>query len=247
MRFRRFTNEGLALFQNYLERLKAEDPKLDPPPGLLDEDRYTTLLDPAIEADPIPFARRMDFVCWLHDAAVAAGADIPRTDTHFWAWLDLALFEQVCPKNGHGKRSPGSIVRHIPDFSRWTRRYRHLLANPYDIYHAHQDDPWRAMVGLINPLHKPGELSEQFASRIELITCPGSLALATRLYINKDTGERRKGASGKSARRFGKVMNQYTRTYDLPEMEPKAFAAMLPKEFKTFVHMAEDTEAAVAP
>lgn len=240
MRFRRFTDEGLALFQNYLDRLKTEDQKLDPPAVLMDEDRYATPLESAIEAEPLPFARRMDFACWLHDAAVAADTEIPRTDKHFWAWLSFALFDQVCPKDGHGNRTPGAIVRHIPDFSRWTRRYRHLLANPYDLYYAHQDNPWRAMVGLINPLHKPGELTEQFASRIELVTCPGSLALATHLYIDKDTGERRRGASGKSARRFGKVMNQYTRTFDLPEMEPKVFAEMLPKEFKRFVNMAED-------
>lgn len=257
MKFRRFTDEGLTRFRDYLERLSHEDPKLDPPVELLTDTRWSEPLKSAIEAEPQPFARRMDFACWLHDASVKANTPIPRTDPHFWAWLSLSLFDQVAPVltrirykstfQGKKGRFIGDMSRHIPELDNFQRSYRHLLAGPYSVYLVHvETDPNIALAALINPLHEPGDLSEQLGgSRLHAL-CPGTMALATRLFVDVEKMKPRAKVSTAS-KRLGKLMNQYTRTFDLPEMNPRVFASMLPKEFKTFVNMAEDAEAAAAP
>jgi hypothetical protein len=243
MQLRSFNDEGIEQFRNYLKQLR-NDPTLAPPASLLTDKRWSSPLFPSIEVEPIQFNNRMSFASWLYKAGTDSGSEIPRNDAGFWAWLSLALFDQVCPKNESNRRSPGADARHIPDQTNWQRRYRHLLANPYDVFWLHRDNPERAAVVLVNPLHKPGELTEQFTARSEIVSCSGTMALATYLYIDPDTQTRRSGASGKSARRFGKLMNQYTRTWDLPEIKPDRFVNMLPKEFEKFkitAQMATDT------
>jgi len=245
MQFRRFHDAGIEAFRDYLHRLRSE-PTLAPPWGMLTDDALSEPLHPPIAAEPEQFENRMAFARWLHDAAEAAKATIPRADPGFWAWLSLALFDQVCPADGNGRRKPGADARHIPDRANWQRRYRHLLANPFDVFMLHRDNPERAAVVLVNPLHKPGELTEQFTARTEIVSCPGTMALASHLYVDPTTKTRRRGASGKSARRFGKLMNQYTRTWDLPEIQPARFAEMLPGEFDRFKEAAQSQEVEAA-
>ena len=246
MRLARFNELGLDYFRKYLGLLR-QDPKASPPMHLLTSGEYSDDLPEPIDAEPRPFSNRLEFAEWLHDAAEAAGTAVPRDDVNFWAWLSLALFDQVCPVDGNERRKVGAQARYIPDTANWRRRYRHLLANPFDVLSVHFPNHQRALVALVNPLDKPGELSEQFGSRVEIINCPGSIGLATYLYIDPQTRERRKGASGEAARRFGKLMNQYTRTFDLPEMESGVFASILPKEFDRFTKAAASQADGVAP
>lgn len=237
--FRRLNDTGIEAFRQYLHRLR-ESPLDAPPRSLLDDPDSSEPLGIEIVATaPDRFETRMTFARWLYSAADHQGRPVPRNDRGFWSWLSLELFDHVCPPNSHGRRKPGADARHIPDMVNWRRRYRHLLANPYDVFMLHRDNPRRAFVALVNPLHTPGELTEQFTSRIEIVSCPGTMALASYLYVDPRTGKRRPGASGASARRFGKLMNQYTRTFDLPEIQPAEFASVLPREFSKFADAAE--------
>ncbi len=233
MKFRRFNQHGLDAFASELNRLR-EDSKHEFAVSIVTDPRFSEQLTPEIEAEPRDFETRMDFAEWLAAAASAANTEVPRNDIGFWAWLTAALFDQVCPKNEKGARKVGAGARYIPDLSRWTRRYRHLLANPYNVYLLHSDDPWRAAAVMVNPLDQPGELTEQFTARLDLITCPGTMALASRLFIDPVSRKRRRGASGTSARRLGKLLNQYTRTWDLASIDPGDFSHKLPREFKRF-------------
>lgn len=233
MRFRRFTDTGVEAFSRYIQDLR-DDPKLPLPPAMLSDDALTELLTPEVSATPDTFNTRMEFARWLDQAFEQSGAETPVLDTGFWTWLTAALFDQVCPADGNGRRKPGADARYIPDMSQWTRRYRHLLANPYQVFQLHRDNPERAVVALVNPLHKPGELTEQFTARLDIIRCPGTIGLATKLFIDPVTGARRRGASGSAARRFGKLMNQYTRTWDLQSVDASEFAQLLPREFNRF-------------
>jgi hypothetical protein len=240
MELRRLSQTGIDEFRSYLHQLR-ERPDLRPPVSLLlDADMSEPLDDPLIVDVPGRFETRMAFARWLYNSAQRQRVPVPRNDQGFWCWLSLALFDQVAPPNSRGQRKPGADARHIPDTRNWQRRYRHLLANPFDVYHLHRDDPTRAYVALVHPLHVPGELTEQFTSRIEIVSCPGTMTLASYLYVDPLTGKRRKGASGSSARRFGKVMNQYTRTFDLPAMDATEFARILPPEFSRFAAAAEE-------
>lgn len=226
MKFRRFNEQGVKEFSEYLNTLKA-NPTATVPEDLLTSPRFTEPLSVSIDTDPPEsFASRMEFAQWLHAAATESDVDIPRNDTGFWAWLSLALFDHVCPADGQGRRKPGANARHIIDINNWMRRYRHLLQNAYEIFYLHRDDPTRAFVALVNPLHKPGELTEQINGRQEIATCPGCISLATFLCIDSE-GKRRKGASGEFARVFGKAVNRVSRTFDLPVMLPTESAKLL--------------------
>lgn len=239
MILRRLNAAGVDAFRQYLHHLR-EDPAMEPPKSLLEDQETSEPLDIRIDVDPpARFDSRMAFARWLHAEADGNGKPAPRLDRGFWAWLSLALFDHVCPPGRGGSRTPGADSRHIPDEADWRRRYRHLLANPYDVYLLHRDDPGRAYVALVNPLHTPGELTEQFTSRIEVVSCPGTMTLASYLFVDPATGQRRRGASGGAARRFGKLMNQYTRTWDLPEISAPDFARLLPREFSKFRASAE--------
>lgn len=232
MQFRRFNDKGIAALTEYLDALRL-DPRRPVPVDLLDKPSLTQPLDAPIEAEPQDFATRMDFACWLHDAAKAAGSEIPRKDAGFWAWLTLALFDQVCPEKS-GKRKVGELARYVPQFDNYLRRYRHLLATPYNVMLMHEDNPMRVALILMSPLSVLGEVTEQFASRQELISCPGTMALASHLFYDESENKRRKSASGKAARRLGKLLNQYQRTWDICIMDAKASASILPREFEKF-------------
>lgn len=226
MKFRRFNDQGVKAFAEYLEALRTH-PEAAVPTDLLSNPRLTEPLPVSIDAEPpASFANRMAFAQWLHDAAIDSEADIPRNDAGFWAWLSLALFDHVCPPDGKGKRKPGADARHLIDAADWKRRYRHLLQNAYEIHFLHRDNPARALVALVNPLFKPGELTEQINGRQEIVTCPGCMSLATFLCVDAD-GNRRKGASGEFARIFGKAVNRISRTFDLPVMTPTQSAKLL--------------------
>ncbi|MDC0273970.1 hypothetical protein OAK91_04480 [Planctomycetaceae bacterium] len=238
MKFRRFNDQGVKEFADYLVTLRA-NPVSEVPTNLLTNPRLTEPLSVSIDAEPpASFASRMEFAQWLHAAATANDVDIPRNDAGFWAWLSLALFDHVCPENKQGRRKPGADARHLLDTKNWRRRYRHLLQNAYEIFYLHRDDPTRAMVALVNPLHQPGELTEHINGRQEIVTCPGCMSLATFLCIDSE-GKRRKGASGEFANIFGKAVNRISRTFDLPLMLPTQSAILLhQKKLRKFVDAA---------
>jgi hypothetical protein len=234
MKFRRFTDDGLTQFRVFLDRLKTEDPKLDPPTDLLMGKRFTEELDPAIELKPQPFARRMDFACWLDGAA---GDRLPRQDVHFWAWLSLALFDQVCPKNGHGKRTAREDAWYIPRFEDRQRNYRHVLFGSYLIYRLAKDQDADASVLLSNRLDKLGHFWYQIASRQDLIGNPSVVGAASQLYFDASKGRAKVGAVSKkpgSVFRFVKLLNQFDRVWDLRLRGVDGIIALLPQEFDDF-------------
>lgn len=226
MIFRRFNEDGVKAFAEYLGDLRA-NPTAAVPSEMRCNPQLTEPLSVEIDANPpASFANRMEFAQWLHTAATASGVEIPRNDAGFWAWMSLALFDHVCPPDAKGQRKPGAEPRHIIDSKDWKRRYRHLLQNSYEIYFLHRDDPARALVALVNPLNAPGELTEQINGRQEIVVCPGCMSLATFLCVDAE-GKRRKGASGEFAGVLGKAINRVSRTYDIPIMQPIQSAKLL--------------------
>jgi hypothetical protein len=231
MEFKRFNDVGIAAFREWLGRLRA-DSSLQPPFAMLDEPGMTEPIEPVISATPKAFQNRMQFAQWLHAAATTANAKVPLRDAGFWSWLTLLLFDQVCPPD-NGSRTVRKDPTYIPDPD-YRRAYRHLLSTAYRIYYLHRDDPSRVRFLLDMQLSVFGELTEQFASRQELIGTPGIMSLANRLFADPDTGELKKGAGGEAAGRFGKLLNQYMRTWDIAIMKPENSARLLPAEFDRF-------------
>jgi len=234
MKLRKLNNAGIKEFEDYLDQLK-EQPALAPPKNILTDPLTSEIIDAVIEIEERKFANRFELAKYLDEKLIA----IPSMESNkgFWPWLSLYYFEILCPADVNGRRNPHEKARWIPAFSDFRKYYRHLLAGPYRIYRAHIDKPERALALLCGPIHKPGDIVEQLASRQELVTNKAVMEIATRLYINPKTGTPRKGAAGKSggsARRLAEVLNQFDVTWDLYSMSSENLQSMLPKEFNKF-------------
>jgi hypothetical protein len=150
-----------------------------------------------IEVEARIFANRFEAAEYLHNRFAPAGLTDIERDSGLWAWLSLFYFDAVCPPGKGGVRKPGALARHIPEPGNFQRYYRHLLAGPYRIYRAHRENPRRALALLCQPLNSSGDVVEQLASRQEVVTNPGILELATRLYVDSRT-QRLNAAQGES-------------------------------------------------
>ena len=97
----------------------------------------------------------------------------------------------------------------VPQIRDYRRYYRHLLAGPYRIFRAHRAQPENALILLGGPFGPHGEVVEQFASRLEIVTNRGLIESLTTLYWDAAGRKLRRGAGGKeagSARRLADVL-----------------------------------------
>jgi hypothetical protein len=179
----------------------------------------------------------MEAAAVLTDVLASAGVSDPERDAGLWAWLAAVYFETLCRKDKTGHLKPGERARWIPELSNFQRYYRHLLLGPYLIYRAHSDQPTRVAALLCGHVSSPGDIAEQLASRMELVSNRTLMQVATQLYVSPTTGKAKPGAGGKgggSARRLADIVNQLDLTWDLYDMDAEGLLVLLPKEFGKF-------------
>lgn len=237
MKVARLNASALATFAGWVEALKAGG-SIQAPTSLLMNEQSTEPLSADVEVEARDFTSRFEAAEYLHTQFSTAGLSDVEGDQGLWAWLSLFYFDVVCPPGRGGARKPGALARHIPEPGNFQRYYRHLLAGPYRIYRAHRDDPMRALALLCQPLDSPGDLVEQLASRQELVTNPGIMELATRLYVDTENLRPKRGAGGKgggSARRLSDIIEQFDLTWDLYAASGEELATVMPKEFSRFL------------
>lgn len=237
MKARRLNESGIAIFAGWMETLK-QGGSVQAPASLLTNPETAEALAVVVEVEPRTFANRFEVAEYLFTRFSAAGLTDVDNDRGLWAWLSLFYFDSVCPAGKGGSRKPGAQPRHIPEPGNFQRYYRHLLGGPYRIYRAHRDDPKSALALLCQPLETPGDVVEQLASRQELVTNRGIVALATKLYFDHTTQKLKRGAGGKaggSARRLSDVIDQFDLTWDLYASTADELAAVMPKEFAKFL------------
>jgi len=236
MRIKRLNDQGLRCFEEYVRSVAAGD-SAPPPHDVLHNPETSEDVEPPVEVEDRNFTSRYDAGKYLHDRLSEAGIPNLEKDRGLWAWLALFYFDRLCPRDDSGRRKPGELARWIPDVDNYRKYYRHLLAGPWRIFRAHRDDPNRALALLCTPVHTPGDLPEQLASRQELVTNKAIMQVATLLYVDPATKEPRSGARGKgpgSARRLADVLNQFDLTWDLYAMSADELLTMLPSEFNRF-------------
>lgn len=236
---RRLTESGIGQFAAWLRGL-AQVPGVPPPRGLLEDEAHTESLGVTIDVQPQTFPRRFEAAEYLYGLLHGRGLREPERDAGLWAWLSLFFIDQVCPPDGSGRRKAGEMARYIPAVHRYDRYYRHLLLGPFLLYAAHSACPATALGVLANPVHKPGDVVEQFASRKYLATSAAVMGACTRLYV-KD-GAYKRGAQGGgsspqggTSRRLADFVMQIDRTFDIGSLFADSLLAMLPKEFQRFL------------
>jgi hypothetical protein len=234
MNLRKFNEIGLQKFSEFLVGLGL-DAAVAVPTSLLADPAATVELTPPVTIEQRNFASRLECATYLNQLLTGISEEDFR-DAGLWSWMSLFYFDQVCPTK-NGKRTPGERARHIPQMTNFQRFYRHLLLNPLMVYRAHVDHLDEVMGLLVNEVSSPGDISEQLASRQELITNRGVLGLATHLYMDPTTKKLKRGAGGKSAgspRRLADFLNQVDLTFDLYAMTASDLKSVLPREFERF-------------
>lgn len=236
MQLRRFNPNGLIEFREQLRTLKSE-PTRDPPSHLLDDPRFTEAIEGGGEMQPNLFRTRMEAATAINDLLGDPPPPGVFVDSGLWTWLALFHFDSICPPDEDGGRKVGAMHRYVLESTNHKTYYRHLLLGPYRILRAHRDEPNRAMVLLCQPPHRPGDLVEQLASRLEIVTNPVMMRVATELYFDREAAFPKKGASNKrhgSARRLVQVASQFDVTWDLFAVPWRSLLDRLPAEFDRF-------------
>ena len=237
MRLHRLTDSGMQRMGEFIDSLTSGAP-LPFPNDLIPAGEMTQLVESEAEISRQSFATRMEAAEYLEGILSDAGIPDVDRDKGLWSWLSLYYFDLLRPPERRGRRKPHDRARWIPAISDYRKYYRHLLAGPYRIYHAHRDNPARALALLCGPLNKHSEIAEQLASYQEIVTNRAIVEIATRLYVDPDTQKPKLGAGGKgpgSPRRLARVMGQFDLTWDLYAMCAEDLIDMLPPEFNRFL------------
>lgn len=236
MNVRVFNSNGIAEFANYLHALRS-NPRLDPPKWLCSDQSLSSEFVPLCPVLPGKLGDRMSVARFLHDELLPAShSGRIVADRGLWSWLSLFFFDDLCPLRPNGERKVKETVRYIPDFSDYKKYYRHLLAGPYRVYHAHRTNPQIATAVLHGPVSQISEFTEQFSAYQEIITSPAIMGAISRLYMTPD-GKHKPGAKAKgtgSARRLVSILLQFDLTWDLHRMHIDDILKMLPGEFDRY-------------
>lgn len=235
LKLSKFNEKGLKEFENFLDSARdsgvASENEVS---QLLNDASFVEVIDDNIDVSEIILNTRLEAGEHLLKLLDINSSHIQ--DPKLWAWLTLRYFDSVC-SNTNGNYVILDRSRYIYDPENFRTYYRHLLFGPFSIYLAHRDDPDRVRAVLCTPVHSPGDVVEQLASRQDLITCDAVMEVATKLYFDPETKKHKLGASSKdggSARRFADVMMQLDLTYDLPRIKTEQLLELLPPEFDKF-------------
>ena len=236
MKLHRFNDRGVARCHQYLDSLEA-NPALAIPNDLLTDATCVELVSSDIEVERQPFANRMEAARYLDSVLNNVTGDVQR-DVGLWTWLTLFFFDQVCPTDKSGRRTPRERAWYVPLFDDHQRRYRHSLSESYRLFRANRNNPEQAMVFLFKPLNVLGHFYFQLVSCKDLITNPIVVGVATRLYFDSKRVAAKTNATTHKAKgsvsRYAAVLMQLDVTWDLHHMSETQLIEMLPSEFDEF-------------
>jgi len=233
MEIRRFTDEGIERFRNYLTELR--NGSTSPPPfDLLNNPDASELVNGGGHAENRIFSTRLDLARYLDDALASIEDDSVETDVHLWSWLSLFYFEQVCPAQINAIRRPGRDYRHILEPG-YPYGHNHLLAGAYLVYTVYGLYDELSKLLLCTAPHIESGIHHQLAQRQSIITNKGLMEAARLLYLNKKENKPKFGAIAKNkpgtVYRFIHVIQQLDLNYDLYSMTGEQALKLLPAEF----------------
>lgn len=233
---RRLNKAGIARFEQYLGVLRGGG-TATPPTDALTSAEHSEPLDVLIEVEDRDFGSRLEWAKYIDEKLEGKGLKNVERDLGLWAWLALLHVKRLLPSKKNGRKKVGEVAMWVPQIRDYRKYYRHLLAGPYRIYRAHRANPDSALILLGGPFGSHGEVVEQFASRLEIVTNHGVIETLTTLYWDAAGKKLRRGAGGKdagSARRLADVLHQFDLTWDLYALTAPCLLGLLPKEFDKF-------------
>lgn len=222
---------GIGEFRGYLRSLRED--VAAPYPDLNVEEFSHEFRAPCDVDENVLFKTKMDMARYL--STVFSDSKVDRSEIlgngGIWTWLSYLWIDQLAPRIG-GKRKVGGDERHIySDMP--MRRYRHLVATPYSIFSAYGEDKSRLV--LYGGVSVGGDYVGLLASTGYIISSPGIVETATKLYWDEKAQAPKRGAQSKSRlgniRRFVRVLGQLEMTYDVSVADYRDLIDLLPAEF----------------
>lgn len=234
---RRFKDYGVDWFNDYLTRYEEiNDPEI--PDSIITSDIYTQVINDEVFIYTPQFRTRFEIGRFLSAIISETGSNELEGDINFWSWLSAYFFDLICPKDDQGVRKIREIARYIPQPGNFRRYYRHMLLAPFLIYESNKDNPERTLPILCSPPHILSEMFERLVSTQWIIQSKNLVNLVYYLYYDEGTQMNKTGAASKSdggVRRLVKVLDQYTRTWDLLGTPLEELLSLLPDEFNKFL------------
>lgn len=246
LQLRSFNDQGLIRAQQVLAELTAGyTVDID---KFLRDDSLTVAYNSAPTLHRQPFESRFEAGKYFNEFLAPYEGVIPDIERNggLWTWLAFCWLDLLAPVQADGSRKMGEWRKWILSTDR--RHYRHLLATPYRIYRTHADDPSLVIMVLCGPVETPGNITEQIASRPDIVKSRNIMQALTEMYYAplltsakedlkaSKIGQLKDGAAT-SAARLGKVLGQFYLTWDMFAMEPERIVTMLPSEFDKFKSM----------
>ncbi len=231
---RKFTDEGIEQFRNYLAELR--EGSTSPPPFHILKDPVTSVpINGDGQIESRNFRTRLDLARYLDDILEAVESDSIETDVHLWSWLSLFYFDQACPPQKDGVRKPGRDYRHILEPG-YPNGHRHLLCGPYMVYSVYELGENLSKLLLCTSIPIENKFHHELAGRQSLITNRGTLEAVHSLYYEEATDKPKRGAQVKkpapgSFYRFIGIIQQLDLNYDLYSMSGNEILDFLPPEF----------------
>lgn len=234
---RRLTDKGMTAAADWVHEMRTGRATVQHAAELARDTELTEIITDEVDLSaPLP-DRRYEAAERLHellDPLSQAGLIDPGTDANLWTWMSLHWAGQLVKPSDAANRV-GEVARWLCEPSNPRRYYRHLLAGPYLTYSAHVDDPARTKVVLAGSLHTPGEAPGQFGATQVILSSPGLMEVARRLFWDDERDRLRPRTLSKNrlgtARRFSRMVRQLERTYDLEAMRADDILSLLEPEF----------------
>ena len=232
-KFRKLNQAGIEKFADYIR----DGAKGAAPVHLLTNTETSEPLEHHIFPGTALFDDRHNFGIYLNTLLKDFDAGEISGDSGLWTSLALIWFDQICPIDSQGNRSPQQEYRYILS-SDYRHYYRHLVRSPWQLVKDHRENSKFLLISPRQqnfPLSIHGEILEQFGGRQQVLGSKPIIEAANKLYLDRKTGRPRKGVAGNgrgSARRFGLVLRQLDLTFDPQTMSDDAFVGILPREFE---------------
>jgi len=226
---RSLNERGLDRFRSWLDAGATGDAPFD----LLHDPQTSEPVMGTGEVEQTHFANRYDLAQQIADAL--AGCDFQHLsyEPGIWGWLSLFHFDLLCPKDLTGGRKIGALERYL--FHLETRRSSsHLIREAVMAIRTHEQ---HAKVLLVSPRGgiRDNLVLSELSSRQDLISNRNVIELVSLIYFDKKKGAIRHGATSRhragTVQRFALVLQQLSLNYDLPAMNARQIAELLPEEF----------------
>lgn len=236
MIIRRFNQQGLDAFREYLRQAKldakAKLPVQPVPADLILGDATSEPTGYVMPSLPEIFATKMELAGFVDRVFPRNKYDEIRIDVAMWTWLAACMFDQIT----NGRKKLKEERAYVAGLS-FREFYRHLVLGPYFIFFNAKEDLSRVQVLLYDDPTTMNEVMVQFGSYQTLMQNKGLQSVVQRLYYDLEKGRIKRGAGGKEAgtpRRLMDIFSHLELNYDLQSVSESKLWDMIPSEFSKF-------------